>query len=245
MDAAVKVYQSVTQREARDRLVLEHLPYVRHLLGRIQSGLPQGVDLENLEAAGILGLVEAANQFDPSREVEFRSFAHHRIRGAILDELRRNCPLPQQMLQRWTLIRNASERLGGRATMAAIAAECELTESDVEECFQAMRLTQPDEWDEELASPRRVQEEQEVSRRLTDEEERTILADAITRLPDRLRTVLSLYYLEDLRLLEIGEVLGLSESRVSRLLSRAEFELKLLIDPVLVTGEGRNHDSLQ
>ena len=73
----------------RDQMILDHLGYVQNILTRILNQLPSGVDAGNLESAGVLGLIEAANQFDPGRNVEFRTFSYQRIRGAILDELRR------------------------------------------------------------------------------------------------------------------------------------------------------------
>lgn len=231
MDAAVRTYQNVSQKALRDQLVVDHLEYVRHVLGRTLAGLPQYIDIDNLESAGILGLVEAAAQFDPQRGVEFRTFAHHRIRGAILDELRRNCPLPQHVLQQWAELRAAWDRLGGNATPAAVAAECGLSEEDVENCLAAMRLAQPEVWHDELCEWKR--EGRDLSdpvESLNDDDERRLLADAIEQLPERLRIVLSLYYTEELRLLEIGEVLRLSESRVSRLLARAELQLKNILE---------------
>jgi RNA polymerase sigma factor for flagellar operon FliA len=191
------------------------------------GGLPDFVDVENLESAGILGLVEAATQFDASRGVEFRTFAHHRIRGAILDELRRNCPLPQQILKQWSALRAAWEKLGERATPRTLAQACQISEEEVEACLVAVRLTRPEEWHEGLTDwQKHCSSELAPHARLDAEEERQMLADAIEELPERLRVVLSLYFLEDLRLQEIGEVLGLSESRVSRLLVQAQMQLR-------------------
>ncbi|SFI36837.1 sigma-70 family RNA polymerase sigma factor [Planctomicrobium piriforme] len=227
MEAAVKAYQSVTQKEFRDRLVMEHLESVRHVLGRMIPGLPRFIDADNLESAGVLGLVEAAAQFDPTRGVEFKTFAYHRIRGAILDELRRNCPLPQQVLQQWARLRQVWEQLGELASPATVAAACGLTEEEVEDCLTAIRITQPEVWQAELSHHQRASDaDAEPIERLNADDERRLLADAIERLPNRLRVVLSLYYMEDLRLAEIGAVLNLSESRVSRLLAQAQLQLK-------------------
>jgi RNA polymerase sigma factor FliA len=227
MEAAVRAYQNTTQKDLRDRLVLENLDYVRHLLGRMRITLPAFIDEDNLEAAGVLGLVEAAQQFDPRRGVEFKTFAYHRIRGAILDELRRNCPVPQHVLERWAEIRRVWERLGEHVTPADLARECDLTEEEVEGCLEAIRLTQPATWDEELANIARSGHGDEQPERALDEADQLrLLANAIEQLPERLRIVLSLYHLENLRLKEIGEVLELSESRVSRLLTQAEMRLR-------------------
>ncbi|WP_437192247.1 sigma-70 family RNA polymerase sigma factor [Planctomicrobium sp. SH527] len=227
MEAAVKAYQSVSQRKVRDHLIEDHLHFVRHVLGRIVSGLPGFVDKDNLESAGVLGLVEAAASFDPDRGVAFTSFAYHRIRGAILDELRRNCSLPQHVLETWNQVKRAWEQLGEYATSATVAAACRLSEEVVEECMTAMRFAQPDHWQESLHDHHFVsRESEEALDRLELADQQRILADAIERLPDRLRVVLSLYYLEDLRMAEIAQVVNLSESRVSRLLAEAELQIK-------------------
>ncbi|MCA9215890.1 MAG: hypothetical protein KDB27_22645, partial [Planctomycetales bacterium] len=102
-------YDKRTSDQRLDSLVVEHLEYVRHILGRLTYNLPANIDIENLESAGILGLVEAAKHFDESRGVPFKGFAYSRIRGAILDELRRNCPLSQQMLRQIAVVRTAAE----------------------------------------------------------------------------------------------------------------------------------------
>lgn len=231
MEAAVRAYQNVTQKEFRDTLVVEHLDCVRHILGRLSAGLPRSVDFENLEAAGILGLVEAAHQFDPGRGVEFRTYATHRVRGAILDELRRNCPLPQQTLQQWARIRTAWQQVGHQVPPAVIAEKAGLTEEELEECLAAVRLTQPEAWHDELRVRRDSrQTPDDPSQRLDEAEQQRLLANAIEQLPERLRIVLSLYYVENLRLAEIAAVLGLSESRCSRLLAKAQLQLKAIIE---------------
>ncbi|WP_437227782.1 sigma-70 family RNA polymerase sigma factor [Planctomicrobium sp. SH661] len=231
MEAAVRAYQNVTQKEFRDQLVVEHLDSVRHVLGRVVGGLPGFVDVENLESAGILGLVEAAAQFDPSRGVEFITFAYHRIRGAMLDELRRNCPLPQSILQQWSLIRSAWNSLGEHAPVATVAELTGLTEEEVESCITAVRVAQPESWHEEMADWKSSRSRQlDPTQSLDAEDEQRLLANAIEQLPERLRVVLSLYYTEELRLAEIGEVLSLSESRVSRLLTKAQLQLKSILE---------------
>lgn len=231
MEAAVRTYQSVTRKEFRDQLVVDHLECVRHALGRMLVTLPGTVDAENLECAGILGLVEAANQFDPARGVEFRTYAFHRIRGAILDELRRNCPLPQQVLQQWSLIRSIWERLGEHVGTDVLIQQTGLTESEVENTLAAVRLAQPEAWREELVHHDSVRSRGDaIDDALELEDQQRALAEAIEQLPDQMRTVLGLYYMEDLRLAEIGEVLELSESRISRILAQAQLRLKSLLE---------------
>src|ERR1700677_653251 len=107
MQPAVQLYQQEASRVRRDQLILEHLSLVRHAMGRLAARLPAGVDVENVESAGVLGLVEAANRFDPERGILFATYAYTRIRGAMLDELRRNSFLPQQILEKISGIRGA------------------------------------------------------------------------------------------------------------------------------------------
>jgi len=232
MSAGLKTYAKATQKREQDSLILEHLEYVRQLLGKMLGGLPTGVDIENLEAAGTLGLIEAARKYDPARGVAFKTFAYQRIRGAILDELRRNCPLSQQKMQQIAVVQRACESLQPPITPEAIAEESGLSVSTVEECLEAVRLTQPEPWNDLKCM---VHDRWNPGADRTPEAEaerneiRQILADGIEELPERERLVVTLYYLEDLRYKEIGKVLNLSESRVSRLLTRAEFRLRELV----------------
>ncbi len=223
--AAVNSYRKVVQGDLGETLILEHLDYVRHVLGRIVVELPRGVDVENLEAAGVLGLVEAAGQYDPSRGIAFTTFAFPRIRGAIIDELHRNSPLSHRMHQRWRVIREAYPRLEPPVSPEDLARATGLREDDVIECLQAIRLTNPDTWHAEMGAFSPCEPEAPLSE-IEQEEERRLLTEAIMQLPLQQRTVVTLYYLEDLRLKEIGEVLGLSESRISRVLTAAELQLK-------------------
>lgn len=221
---AARKYAAQYEQQRHDQLVLEHLDYVRHILGKLVAQLPRGVDVENLESAGILGLVEAARQYDPSRDIAFKTYAYPRIRGAILDELRRNSPLPQKMLQRLALVRRALEQLTPPASVAQIAEQTGLSADDVEEALDALRLTKMQSYDAAVGvGGVRDHREEQPGHSLEEAELRRVLADGIERLPERERLVLTLYYLEDLRLKEIGKVLELSEARISRILSHAEF----------------------
>lgn len=223
MNAAVKKFQNLVRKARRDQLVLEHLDLVRHVLGRMALDLPLGADVENLEAAGALGLVEAAGNYDEGRGVPFRPYAHARVRGAILDELRRNCPLPQHMLQRWALIREAYSRLDSPVRLDDLTRMTGLSELEVRECLLAMRLAHPDSGDfDQMAAETADRRLSRPDQLMTEQDHARLLAEAIERLPERHRLVLTMYYTEDLRLREIGEVLGLSEGRVCRILQEAE-----------------------
>jgi RNA polymerase sigma factor for flagellar operon FliA len=223
MPPLAQAYRRVAEATEREQLILEHVAFVRHVFGRLVAELPQGVDRENLEAAGLLGLVEAAHHYDPRRGVEFKSFAYHRIRGAMLDELRRNSPLPQRMLEIIAQVRQAERDLPPPATAAQLAAASGLPLKDVEQGLDAMRLADARSLGEEIIDARNTASPFNLAQR---NELQQALADGIERLPERQRLVVTLYYLEDLRLKEIGRVLNVSESRVSRLLAEAERALK-------------------
>jgi len=216
--------QASATAQVTDNLVLSHLGYVKHILTRLLAQLPPRVDVENLESAGVLGLIEAARQFDPTRNVEFRTFAHQRIRGAILDELRRNCPLSQQMLQKIATLRSVRQLLDTSPTVEQLAESSGMPIDEVVECLAAARLTRPESWNESIhseafgqAGPTNDAEQREMWQ---------VLADGIESLPDTMRVAVTLHYLEGLKLREVGDVLGLSESRVCRIVNSAREKLR-------------------
>jgi RNA polymerase sigma factor for flagellar operon FliA len=222
-----EAYRETARRGRRDELILTHLPLVRHLLGKMAADLPAGVDLENLESAGVLGLVQAAASFDPDRETQFKTYAYTRVRGAIIDELRRNSPLPQSMLETVARVRRAHRTLTPPVTVEMLARATSLTTDEVSDCLAAVRLTRMlslgdgrQEWatrlDDETAAPEAALEREETA---------NLLRAAVDALPPQEATAVTLYYREDLRLKEIGQVLNLSESRVSRILNAALFHL--------------------
>jgi RNA polymerase sigma factor for flagellar operon FliA len=223
----VRAYQRTAEMQRRDDLILGHLPLVKHVIGRLLGDLPASADAENLESAGVLGLVEAASKFDPTRNAQFKTFAYLRIRGAIVDELRRNSPLPQHVLARVTLVRKAYRTLPHPITVEALVAATGLTEDEVADALAAERFAKTTSWDQ-TAEPNAL-EPAVTAEPPEDEAERAEraaqLTAAIEALPQKERTAVTMYYREDMRLKEIAAVLNLSVSRVSRLLSKALFEL--------------------
>jgi RNA polymerase sigma factor for flagellar operon FliA len=223
----VQAYGEIAAKSRRDSLILSHLQLVRHILGKLLAQLPSGVDAENLESAGTLGLVEAANNFDPERGIQFKTYATRRVYGAIIDELRRNCPLPQHVLERVTRVRSAYRQLTAPVTLEDLAAATGLTTDEVADSLAAYRMTRMVSLEGSAETiGTRLDDKQETPDSLAERAELGhLLTKAITALPERERIVITLYYLEDLRLKEIGHVLQLSESRVSRLLNAALFHL--------------------
>lgn len=215
------------EQSRKDKLIMSHLPLVKHVIGRILVELPPGIDLENLQSAGVLGLVEAANKFDASKNTQFKTFAYLRVRGAILDELRRNCPLPQHVLERVAKIRKAYRNLPAPVSIEALATATGLTEDEVSDTLSSMRLTKMISW-EQTAQPNgltMVDHEEAPEAELERWERHQALCEAIDSLEPRARSVVIMYYREDMRLKEIAKVLGLSDSRISRILSSALFEI--------------------
>ena len=223
MEAGKTRYRSVVARDTRDSLVTDHLGLVRQVLGRLLVTLPQHVDRDNLEGAGLLGLVEAAAAFDSTRGCDFRSFATLRIRGEILDELRRNCAVPQPLLRNWRTIQKARSTLGEQASPDRIAAVTGLTVTEIAECEQAVRIERVGRDDvlESVVDANTLGDELRQAGSESHEAQQA-LADAIEQLPEPQRVAVTLYYTDGLRLREIGEVLNLSEARVCRILQAAE-----------------------
>lgn len=221
----VQEYSATATQSARDELILNHLWLVRHLVGKLTARLPPGVDVDNLESAGLLGLVEAAQRFDIARGVDFKAFAALRIRGAIIDEARRNSPLPQELLQHVKLVTKAQEKLTPPITAEGLSAATGLTTDQVLDALTAIPLTQIKTLDPSADELTRFTEDVSANN-MEREDDQRLLADAIAALPERERLIVTMYYKEDLRLKEIGELLGLSESRVSRLLTSAQLQLR-------------------
>jgi len=217
-----QVYQQVSAQSQREDLILGNLSLVRHILGRMAAKLPSSIDMDNLEAAGTLGLVEAANRYEPERGA-FKTFAYTRIRGAICDELRRNSPFPQEMLERITKIRKVLQMLPPPVPIDLLARQSGFSENEVTDCLAAMRLNRTLSF-EETSEP--SQASNRPDRQMEEAERRNLLAEAIAELPESERLTVTLYYMEELRLKEIGAVLKLSESRVSRLLKSAEHHIE-------------------
>lgn len=227
---ATKAYRDVSHEKEREQLVVDNLPFVRHILGKLVGRLPSNVDIDNLESAGVLGLVEASHQFDSERGVSFRTFAYPRVWGSIIDELRRNSPLPQKLMNQISLVSKAQESMEPPVTIERISESCGLTPEEVEGCLVAMRLSCPSHLGSEALGIAGNVKTSSVSSRLEMDEMRQKLADSIEKLPEQQRLVVTMYYSEDLRLKEIGQVLNLSESRISRILTKAELRLRQAVD---------------
>lgn len=245
MQTAARPYQAAAYQaqslsaEEREQLILEHLPQVRLIARRIHDRLPESVSLEDLISTGIVGLISAIDRFDASHNVKLKTYAEYKIRGAILDSLRGLDWAPRQQRKRSKQIEAAicaaEQRLHRSPSEEEIAAELGLSVEQYHAWLIDVRgLTigslenaSPDEDDgRDLLQFVAGDEESWPSRQVERRELQRVLAEAITQMPDIERTVLNLYYQEELTLREISKIVGLHESRISQLKSQAILRLR-------------------
>lgn len=217
----------------RDALVLEHVPLLRHIVGRMAFELPGGMDRDDLFGFGMLGLLGAADSWDPARGFAFSTYAYPRIRGAILDELRRQDFLPrgrrEKVRELERVVAEGRQRDGTPPAPEEIALAMNLSIEEVDEVFLAARSAQGASIDgpsgEELGGLLEDFKALDPVGSAEWNELRELLAHAIAELPEQDRTVITLYYAEELLLREIAQVLGVTESRVSQIHTRALYRL--------------------
>lgn len=228
----------------REALVLQHLPQVKLIARRLHDRLPSYISLDDLISAGVLGLLSAIDNFDPSLNVQLKTYADRKIHGAILESLRQMDWAPRDVRKKSRLIEaaihRAQQRLGREPSEEELAAELNLTPAEYQDWLtevQAIELrrlerapgdTQGTDLlniisDDEDSWPSRVVERAELHR---------VLTLAIDRMPKVERTVLSLYYYEELTLREIAEVMGLHLSRIGQLRALAVLRLRSHLERV-------------
>ncbi len=231
MKAALATTYRHHAQQSRDHLILDNVDFVARILSTMAFIANNDEARENLHSAGVLGLVEAANNYDPEQGVPFRTFAYPRIRGAIVDELRKQCPVSQQVLGHIGLVKKAFEALEPPVTPEVLAEQSGLTLDQVVTCLEAMRFIKPDDWNDlsDVVHGSWRSAADSPDQNVEMEELKRLIAKSIENLPERECLVLTLYYCEELNLAEIGCVLDLSESRVSRILASARFRLQEII----------------
>ncbi|WP_235926013.1 FliA/WhiG family RNA polymerase sigma factor [Actinokineospora pegani] len=226
----------------RDRLVLHYAPLVKYVAGRVGTGLPAHVDVSDLTQSGIFGLVDAIEKFEPERGLKFETYAMQRIRGAILDDLRAQDWVPRTVRGRVREVERGIERLGAKLQRTPndheLADELGLTVDELHDVYAQHQLTSVVALDElatagrggggaaSLADILEDETAEDPVALLVDQDNRRALAGAIGLLAERDRVVVTLYYFENLTLAEIGRVLGVTESRVCQLHTRAVLRLR-------------------
>lgn len=227
---------------ARERLIVAYSPLVKHVAGRVGSGLPSHVDEADLISYGLVGLIGSIERFEPDRQIKSETFAIPRIRGAIIDELRSLDWVPRSVRARAREIERVHAKLendlGRTPTEEEMAGALDIELGELRrallEIANSSVLALDDLWTaadpgggqisllDTIRDPTAVDPQEEIG--ATELEDR--LADGIEALPDRERLVIALYYYENLTLREIGEVLGVTESRVSQLHTKAVIGLR-------------------
>jgi RNA polymerase sigma factor FliA len=237
--------------EEREQLILEHLPQVRLIARRIHERLPDSVNIDDLVSTGAIGLISAIDRFDPSLGVKLKTYAEYKIRGAILDSLRGLDWAPRQQRKRHkqieAAIAMAEQRLHGTPSEEEIAAQLGIGIDEYHNWLvetQGLNLgsleiaTPDEEGGRDLLNYIADDQESWPSRILERSELQKVLAEAITKMPDMEKTVLSLYYYEELTLREISKVVSLHESRISQLKSQAVLRLRAYMEKHWPTPRG-------
>ena len=224
--------------QERERLILEHLPQVRLVARKVHERLPESVCFDDLLSAGVIGLIQAIDNFDPAQNVKLKTYAEFRIRGAILDSLRETDWAPRlkrrQAREFEAAIARAEQKLGRSAEEAEIAQELNLPVEEYREKLTEMEGLNIGELEyvrDENENPLILRytaspEEDSPELLLERAELEQLIATAIDRIPKAEKTVLSLYFYEELTLREIAEIMGVHLSRVSQIKSQAVLRLR-------------------
>jgi RNA polymerase sigma factor FliA len=240
-----------TSDAARNARLLELLPQVRHVARRIHSRLPGHVPFEDLVQAGVLGLVDALNKFDPRRKVQLESYMKFRIRGAILDELRSLDWSPRELRRRARRLEEEEHRLrtrlGREGTATELAAAMGVSLAQFHRLvwelkglevgsLQEVAMATEDGVEQDHASRLAAADSLSPLLLCAGRERHLRLEEALRRLPEKERQVLRLYYYEELTMKEVGEVLAVGESRVSQIHSMALERLRGCLGTCVLEG---------
>jgi len=233
-------YRDSRPVDVRERLILHYSPLVKYVAGRVAVGMPASVDHADLVSYGIFGLLDAIEKFDTGKGVKFETYAITRIRGAIIDELRSVDWVPRSVRSKARRLEAAMHKLESllhrSPTEEELAAELEITVAELQATLQKVSLTSVAALDEafdvgegdrvslvdtlqDLSSPQPEESYEDV-------EIKQLLRQAITRLTEREQTVLGLYYFEGMTLAQVGDVLGVTESRICQIHTKAVLSLR-------------------
>ncbi len=223
----------------REQMIKEFAHVVKAMAYRLAYRLPAYMDADDLVSVGIIGLMDAMDKYDPSREAKFKTYAEFRIRGAMLDEIRTMDWIPRSVHERVSLLQRTHakllNRLGRPPTDEEVAAEMKLSPAELEEFLvrsQGAVLVSLDDFNlHESDGPKILdmladRQHPDPLTSILNDQERERVADAIEQLPEKERLVLTLYYFEELTMKEIGRMLKVTESRVCQIHTKAVLHLK-------------------
>ena len=231
-------YAATKSSEVREQLILEYAPLVKLVAGRLSMYLGYNVEYDDLVSYGIFGLIDAIDKIDSMKEVKFETYASLRIRGSILDQIRKMDWIPRTIRQKQKKIDAAMKEIetttGRAATDEEIAQKLEISTDDFADWQSQMKITGVVSLNEFMESGSEIPAEQHNQHRFEEPEEviekeelKEVLGQALELLTEKEKKVILLYYYEDLTLKEISNVLEVSESRVSQLHTRALQKMKV------------------
>jgi RNA polymerase sigma factor for flagellar operon FliA len=230
----------------RDHLILEHYPMVRRLAYRMVSRYPSCVEADDLITIGTLGLIDAVDRFEESRSISFSAYARIRVQGAILDELRKNDWVPRSVRNRAERIRNSKQHLtkelGRDPTLKELAGHLEVDEKRLATMIQSSTLrtlvSMEEGSDDDDAVHQGLMSDAPTPMEISARQRvRELVKNALRELPGRERHIVDMYYFQDLTFKEIGQVLCVTESRVSQLHSRLKRRLLSRLDGQLMESD--------
>ncbi len=234
--------------EERDALILEHLPQVNWIATRIHEKLPPNIELDDLISAGVVGLLAAVDNFDPGRNTSLRTYAEYKIRGAILDSIRGLDGIPTHKRKRLKLVQQAiaaaERKLQATPVEEDIAAELNISVAEYQQWMIDLRgvslgsLQIVDGEEVDLMQYVSDDEEETPARLLERAELERVVTQGMKRMPENERTVLSLYYKEELNLREIGSIMNLHTTRISQLRAQGILRLRSLVEHKWPTERG-------
>ena len=231
-------YQKTGCAAAKEKLILHYAPIVKYVAGRLMVHIGQNVEFDDLVGYGIFGLIDAIEKFDPSKGVKFETYASFRIRGTIIDNIRRMDWVPRTLRQKSKQIENATikleEKLGRSPTDEELAAALGLTPDETVDLLRKSSihsLVSLDDFLEqnyEKSHVSLVTNTSDSPEELTEDKERKVkLAEAINNLKEKEKLVITLYYYEGLTLKEISSIMKVTESRVSQIHTKAISRLQV------------------
>lgn len=243
MKGLVKKYKQKDQGiddRLRDQLIMDYAPLIRFVAQRISARLPSNIDIDDLVSAGVIGLIDAIEKYDPSRDNKFKTYAEFRIRGAILDELRSQDWVPRSVRDKAKKIERTfaelEQRFGRTVSDSEVSSELGIDLREYHEMIakvKAVSLLSVDELTSANQNDRRnlLDSLEAIGSKnpfmlLKSKNVKNLLMASIEDLPEKQRLVLSLYYYEELNLKEIGRILDVTESRVSQLHTQAIEKLR-------------------
>lgn len=233
----MKCYQHFDERE---EMIIKYLPYVKYIASRLVAGKPPGVEFEDLISFGIIGLIDAIERFDPSKGLKFETYATLRIRGSIIDELRKISWIPKSAFSKLNSLNHIKDelekKLNREPSDEELSSYSGMTLDEIKNIESYINyisvvsleevLFKSDEEDVKIKSIIKDGTSPQPDVIIEDNEKLVMLKKAIDMLSDKDKNILNLYYYEKLTLKEIGKVLNVSESRVSQLHSRAIVRLR-------------------